>query len=498
VRPDGHIALKINSLADLADKKPDQVLLDAMHTLLRKNKKPVPQPEGAETCSPSPLREFGPFYKPGSPYKSTVCEYDPRVESLGYSIAMSTFSRTYFNGSFPLVVRGVVKEGQHCALLPGAEVEAYQSHQFGVYGNLNPLQGNGFCRGVVLTNDQGQFEFRSYLPGSYGVLAGLSPLGPSVDLPPFVDRHIHMAVWAKGHEVLITQLLFNDDKLLGSSVRGVPHGYDGGGLVVSPTWDAANEVWVAEGVELVLPREKRPERLKNSRAEAAEDYCQYSLGDLIVPSLCMPKLAQPTGPVPPSWLFELLLPGTLYIWLPSVAILILLRMLRVCFKQVPSSLLVLIVALVFGVILTIVQNVMSTEHNVTNMTKCLLAFETQAGASVVGTPHGGVVEYWKFGSTNTNATRVVIQHGSAREGGVFKFFDELYKKHNLAVIAPSLPGFGCSSAVPGRFVGDWPHIVKSILEKEGWLGPQSPPFVVIGYSFGGAHALSLQRLSMIM
>eukprot|EP00658_Telonema_sp_P-2_P083275 TRINITY_DN8974_c0_g2_i5.p1 TRINITY_DN8974_c0_g2~~TRINITY_DN8974_c0_g2_i5.p1 ORF type:complete len:1206 (-),score=209.65 TRINITY_DN8974_c0_g2_i5:284-3901(-) len=487
VRPDCVIGWR--ALASTGDNS--AALTAAMSAILGIPQDSVAQDSEPESCTPSPLREFGPFYKPGAPYKSQICEHDDELARLGHAVATSGSTRQFrmktSEEKLALIVRGRVREPERCTGVPGAEVEAYQAHSYGRYGALEVGVDEGFCRGVVVSDRAGRFEFKTVLPGSYGVLAGLSPFGSAVDLPPYVDRHIHLAVWAPGHEILITQLLFQDDVLLHSSVRGVGHGYQGTGLELSPVWDERAKAWVAEDVQLVLPRAASENRssLPTTRRLAAEEYCSRSSGDMIVPAVCMPWLS---SWVNPTWIYLALAPGTIYCTLPLLVTLLLTTAARFCglkFRVVGAV--GVFIAVVWGGI----QTVAGIEHSAHNaMGSCLSPSDVLAGAALAlytdkhGTLHQ--VEYFRFGKPG--GTPILLQHGSLREAGVFRQFDAFFRSRGLEVIAPTLPGFGCSSAQPGRRLKDWPEAVSAVLRDAGW---SQRDFLVAGYSFGAGHALSV-------
>jgi hypothetical protein len=103
----------------------------------------------------------------------------------------------------------------------------------------------------------------------------------------FISSFFFQVVWAPGEEVLVTQLLWLNDVLLGSSVRSVGHGYAGTGVIVDPKpadsfsheSAASDDSAVGESgkstqkfelrdVELVLPKTRRPGRMWPSRKEA--------------------------------------------------------------------------------------------------------------------------------------------------------------------------------------------------------------------------------------
>lgn len=266
--------------------------------------------ESSARCEPVPAREYGPFYKPGQPFKNTICERDEKAEKLGWAVADSTFTRSWQPGLQPLEVSGTVTawNGKACIPVANAEIDVWQSHQYGPYGNLNPNEQDGFCRGVVRTDENGHFSFSTFMPGSYGVLAGSGPFGPGVDIAPFVDRHIHLAIWAPGYELGVTQMLHLDDPLLKSGVRSLHHGYEGTGVLVRP--ENHTDKWHFKGVELAMPRSQRPSRIFETRQEAARAFCSYSAGDILTPAVCMPSVVMWISPMT---VYFLLMPCLLYV-----------------------------------------------------------------------------------------------------------------------------------------------------------------------------------------
>jgi pimeloyl-ACP methyl ester carboxylesterase len=231
---------------------------------------------------------------------------------------------------------------------------------------------------------------------------------------------------------------------------------------------------------VILPKEKRSERLWPNRTAAELDFCSYSVGDMLVPAACMPRLAQPKGFFPPSWLYLIILPGSLYFWGPGLLFIALCLLLR-RFWKLPLWLFLILVP----ICVIVVSSISSPE--VTG--NCLSGAEKAMGAKVVPLSDG-YIEYFRMGSRHPDARRIVLHHGSLREGGAFRFFEPLFKELNLDVIAPTLPGFGCSTPQPGRTIADWPKTVSMVLADAGWLA-DSRPFLVAGYSFGGPHALAL-------
>lgn len=104
--------------------------------------------------------------------------------------------------------------------------------------------------------------------------------------------------------------------------------------------------------------------------------------------------------------------------------------------------------------------------------RCLSANQVKDGAKVVKVGSNKLLEYHTFGvsANEDGAIRLLLQHGTAREGGVFAYFDSFFLAHKLSVIAPTLPGHGCSSRDPDRAISSWGESIHSVLKKENWLG----------------------------
>ena len=110
---------------------------------------------GAETCKPTDPDMLGPFYKPGTPVRSSV--------GTGY------------------ILRGVVLSSRDCTAVQGAQVEFWLTGPEGQYDDR--------YRATVYGDNNGAYQFKSNAPKPY---AGRPP-------------HIHIRVTAAGFKTLITQ-----------------------------------------------------------------------------------------------------------------------------------------------------------------------------------------------------------------------------------------------------------------------------------------------------
>jgi|OpeIllAssembly_1097287.scaffolds.fasta_scaffold444617_2 protocatechuate 3,4-dioxygenase beta subunit len=109
----------------------------------------------AETCTPTPEDQMGPFYKPNAPMRSSV--------GKGY------------------VLQGIVRSSKDCGPLPGAIVELWLAGPDGGYDDAH--------RATIIADTSGRYRFESNVP------------------PPYYGRppHIHLRVSAQGHATLVTQ-----------------------------------------------------------------------------------------------------------------------------------------------------------------------------------------------------------------------------------------------------------------------------------------------------
>lgn len=109
-----------------------------------------------------------------------------------------------------LQIQGQVMD-QNGKLIPGARVEIWQACAAGSYDHPNdpvralaPRDPNFQYYGNALTGADGQYAFKTILPGAY-------PAGDGWIRPP----HIHYQVSAQGHKTLVTQLYFDGNSFSG-------------------------------------------------------------------------------------------------------------------------------------------------------------------------------------------------------------------------------------------------------------------------------------------
>ncbi len=133
------------------------------------------------TCRTTP-DILGPFYKPNAPFRNNV-----RVENEKGDL---------------LVVKGAVFSKDCKTPLANALVEIWQADKQGNYDN----DSNKFLyRASLKTDAKGKYELKTIIPQEYDI--GNNQFRP---------EHLHFKVTAPGHNDLVTQTYFKDDKYIPS------------------------------------------------------------------------------------------------------------------------------------------------------------------------------------------------------------------------------------------------------------------------------------------
>jgi hydroxyquinol 1,2-dioxygenase len=183
------------------DKRQEFILLSdvlglSMLTVAMNNKKP-------EGCTESTV--FGPFHVEGAP-----------VYENGADIS---------NGALgdPCLVRGTVKD-LNGAPIAGAVLEVWQADAAGYYDVQYPDLETHQARGILKSQEDGSFEFRTVVAVAYPIPTD----GPVGDLlratgrHPWRPAHLHFMIKAKNYETLVTHVFRNGDQYLDSdAVFGV-------------------------------------------------------------------------------------------------------------------------------------------------------------------------------------------------------------------------------------------------------------------------------------
>ena len=147
-------------------------------------------------CRLTETQGIGPFYRFGAPFQAKLAGPDEPGQRL-------TISGTVFSSD--------------CSTpLPGALIEVWQANDAGVYDTTTPgnfTETHDFhLRGMLHTNEQGQYEIETIMPGRYAIPPGM---------PGFEDwagqtrpAHIHFRVMESLHVPVTTQLYFKGDPFI--------------------------------------------------------------------------------------------------------------------------------------------------------------------------------------------------------------------------------------------------------------------------------------------
>ncbi|WP_299842564.1 dioxygenase [uncultured Paracoccus sp.] len=145
---------------------------------------------------------LGPFYRGEAPHCANG-DCIARSDTPGPSL--------YFTG------RVTETDGTPIA---GAKLDVWQASPVGLYENQDTGQDDFNLRGVLHSDDEGNFSFASVKPAGYPVPTD----GPVGDLlraqnrEPMRPAHIHFIVTAPGHKTLITQIFSDTNEALVSDV----------------------------------------------------------------------------------------------------------------------------------------------------------------------------------------------------------------------------------------------------------------------------------------
>jgi hydroxyquinol 1,2-dioxygenase len=183
------------------DKRQEFILLSdvlglSMLTVAMNNEKP-------EGCTESTV--FGPFHVEGAP-----------MYENGADIANGAVGE-------PCLVRGTVK-GRNGAPIAGALLEVWQADAAGYYDVQYPDLETHQGRGVLTSQRDGSFEFRTIVAVAYPIPVD-GPVGDflrATERHPWRPAHLHFMIKAKDYETLVTHVFRNGDRYLDSdAVFGV-------------------------------------------------------------------------------------------------------------------------------------------------------------------------------------------------------------------------------------------------------------------------------------
>ena len=191
---------------------------------------------------------LGPFWRMGA----------PRVENGG------TLLRSPTPGPV-LYVKGRVVDRAGLAVF-GADVDIWHSSPVGLYEQQDPEQAAMNLRGMLTTDDEGRFWFRTVKPAGYPLpVAGVvGDLLRAQGRQHFRPAHLHVMVVKPGFKTLISQVYASDDPVLEQDPQFgvtralvgdfVPHDEPAPDPGVETPWCSLDFTFVLEPGESRLPR----------------------------------------------------------------------------------------------------------------------------------------------------------------------------------------------------------------------------------------------------
>jgi catechol 1,2-dioxygenase len=187
------------------------------------------RPASAQGCRPTEADIIGPFYRFGAPFRSRLVDAGEPGEQL--------------------VVTGTVLSADCRTPVPGALIEVWQANHAGVYDTNRPgnfTEVTSFhLRGMMYTNERGQYEIETVMPGRYPVPPNLPGLEKYAGLTR--PAHIHFRVIESLHVPVTTQLYFKGDPY----IAGDPFASQKRTLVIDLTQDGTRRRGV---FDIVLAR----------------------------------------------------------------------------------------------------------------------------------------------------------------------------------------------------------------------------------------------------
>lgn len=118
---------------------------------------------------------------------------------------------------------------------------------------------------------------------------------------------------------------------------------------------------------------------------------------------------------------------------------------------------------------------------------------TALGGKYAQADDGRIIEYYTYGSEDSDAQTLLQINGSCGSARLFSRMTgmvKVMKDLKIRGISISLPGHGFSSNHPSRQIGNWPREdVRPVFEKE----QIHSTFMVEGMSFGSSHAMAVMH-----
>lgn len=149
-----------------------------------------------QDCRPTESDILGPFYRFGAPFQTRLAGPDEPGDRL--------------------MLTGTVLSSDCQTPLSGALIEVWQANKTGLYDTNKPgnfTEVSAFhLRAMLYTDEKGQYEIETIVPGRYPIPPNLPGLEKYAGLTR--PAHIHFRVMESLHVPLTTQLYFKGDPFL--------------------------------------------------------------------------------------------------------------------------------------------------------------------------------------------------------------------------------------------------------------------------------------------
>ena len=172
---------------------PRRVVLQGLASVLGCAVTPSAFAAAAKSCRLTEPDIIGPFYRFGAPFQTQLAGPNEPGERL--------------------IISGKVYSSDCRSRLPNTLVEIWQANKAGAYDTDKPgnftERGDFHLRAMMLTDQQGNYEFETIMPGTYPIPPNLPGLEQYAGLTR--PAHIHFRVSESLHVPLTTQLYFKED-----------------------------------------------------------------------------------------------------------------------------------------------------------------------------------------------------------------------------------------------------------------------------------------------
>jgi len=156
----------------------------------------TPASAAKQACRLTEADILGPFYRFGAPFRTKLAGPDEPGDRL--------------------ILSGTVYSSDCHTPLPRTLIEVWQANHAGLYDTDKPgnfTEATTFhLRGLLLTNEHGNYEIETILPGRYPIPPGLPGLEKYAGLTR--PAHIHFRIMESLHIPLTTQLYFKGDPFI--------------------------------------------------------------------------------------------------------------------------------------------------------------------------------------------------------------------------------------------------------------------------------------------